>query len=147
MKITQLTIVILLLLFLSSGCKKSVDNNDFLQKEWKVQSVAIENKRTKIPSENDFLREEAYILKFINDSCFTLNTNVNYAGGKYQIVSKGRIVIHDYHEWTKVGTSEQQKIVNEQLLSAFNGNMSMHYSQNKLIFKGEKSNEVILKIE
>ena len=146
MKTSQLTIAFISLLFLLNSCenKAEIENEYFLQKEWKVKSVVNENKRFAVPSGHTFFREEAYILKFINDSILGMNTSVNYAGGNYQIVSDGRILISDYYEGTKVyNTLERQRNFDEQLVSAFNGVMLYSYTQNKLIFRGEEGNEVV----
>jgi len=148
MKSNQLTMFLILLLFLLSSCEKATENElqdkDFLKNEWKVESVVSESRRFVIPSDNTFFREEAYILKFINGSCFYMNTSVNYAGGKYQIVSDGHITISEYQEWTEVGNSlVHQRNFDEQLLSAFNGIMSYSCTKNKLIFRGEENKEIV----
>ena len=139
MKSTKILFIVLVALF--NSCENET-GMDFLQNEWKVQYVTNESKRFKTPSGT--LREEAYILKFINDTCFDLATRVNYAHGKYQIVSKGNIIISDYHEGTEVyNLLEHQRNFDEQLVSVFNGTMSYSYSKNKLIFRGEQKKEIV----
>ena len=141
MKPNRLILLLFSSLFLLNSCEKQT-GMDFLQNKWKVQSVVNDDKRFTVPSERTFLREEAYILKFVNDTDFTMNTSVNYAGGSYQIVSEGHIVIN-YGEGTMVGASGYQKEFNEQLVSVFNGVMSYSYTKNKLIFRGEKNKEAV----
>ena len=145
MKTNRLTMLCISLLFLLSSCEKMVENEpqdkSFLQNEWKVQSVTNKGKHFAVPSNHTFFREEAYILKFANDSCFVMNTSVNYAGGKYQIVSDDDIVITDYHEWTEVAGSYGN--FDNQLISVFNGEMSYSYTKNKLIFRGDKNKEIV----
>ena len=148
MKSSQLTMFLFLHLFLLSSCEKVAENElhdkDFLKNEWKVESVVNESKRFKVPSDNTIFGKETYLLKFINDSCFYMNTSVNYAGGKYRIVSDGYITILDYQEWTEVGNSiVHQRNFDKQLLSVFNGAKSYSYTMNKLIIRGEKNKEIV----
>ena len=139
MKINQSTILFISLLFLLSSCKKENEQTgmDFLQKEWKVQSV----NKSMVPKDN--LRKDAYILKFFNDY-FVLHTSVNYAEGKYKIVSEGHIVIDDDLDWTMVyNGSDYQRNFDDRLQYVFNGAMTYSYTKNKLIFRGERNNEII----
>ena len=143
MKTNLLTILFFLLLLFSTGCDKPTKDTGFMEKTWKVQSIVNEGRRFTVPSGNTFSREEAYILRFIDDPNFVLNTSVNYAGGSYQIVSEGHIVIN-YGEETKVYNAlEHQRNFDEQLVSAFNGVMSYSYTKNKLIFRGEENTEIV----
>ena len=143
MKTNQLTTFFILFLFLGVSCEKMSENEqqdtDFLQNEWKVKSIVNNNKRLVVPSVRT-LREEAYVLKFINDSFFHLATNVNYAGGNYQIVSDKNIVISNYQTYTEVCCETDFDI---QLLSVFEGVMSYFSTGNKLIFRGDNNNEVV----
>ena len=144
MKTNQL-IFFFSLLFLFNSCDNENEQMgmDFLRNEWKVQTVTNEGKRFKAPSDKTF-REEAYILKFVEDSYFRMATSVNYAGGEYQIASEGHIIISHYGEETEIGnTLEYQKNFDEQLLSVFGGAMSYSYTKNKLIFRGEENKEIV----
>ena len=144
MKTNQLILLLFAYLFLLNSCEKANEQTGmvFLQNEWKVQSIVYENKRITLPSDA-FFREDAYILKFRNDSLFYLPTSVNEAGGEYQIVSDGHIIISYYGEWTEVAAPPHQKIFNEQLVSVFNEAMSYSYTDNKLIFRGEQNKEIV----
>ena len=146
-KAYQLTMFLISFLFLLCNCEKPVENELFLQNEWKLKSVKNKNKLFIVPSEKTFFREEAYILKFINDSCFVMHTSVNYAGGNYQITSEGQIIISYYGEWTEVYNGlEHQRNFDEQLVSVLNGTyMTYIQNKNKLIFRGEGNNEIIFK--
>ena len=139
MKTNQLTILLFSLLFLLNSCEKEKGQTgmDFLQNEWKVQSV----NKSMVPKGN--LREDAYILKFFNDY-FVLYTSVNQGGGGYKIVSEGHIVIDDYRDWTLVYNGlDYQRNFDEQLQSTFNGAMTYSYTKNKLVFRGDKNKEVV----
>ena len=139
MKTIQLTILFFSILFLLNSCEKEKEQTgmDFLQNEWKVQSV----NKSIVPKGN--LREDAYILKFFNDY-FILNTSVNQGYGKYQIVSEGHIVIDDDLDWTMVyNGSDYQRNFDEQLESVFSGAMTYSYTKNKLIFRGEQNKEIV----
>ena len=141
MKTNQLIILLFSILFLLNSCEKENGQTgmDFLQYEWKIQSV---NKHLD-PQEHNH-QEDVYILKFFNDSIFNLNTSINDAGGKYQIISEGHIIINNYSEWSSMGsTPTRQRKFDEQLLFAFNGAMSYSYTKNKLIFRGEQNKEVV----
>jgi len=152
MKTNQIATLFFLLLFCLSGCEKpaksenfikSAESEKFMKNEWKVESVVNENKRFIITTENTFFREEAYILKFVNDSDFVLNTSVNYAGGSFQITSEGQIIIN-YGEWTEVGNAiEHQKKFDEQLLFVFNGVLTYTHTKDKLTFRGEENKEIV----
>lgn len=143
MKTNQLTLLLLSLLFLLNSCEKEQTDMDFLRDQWKVQSVTNEGKRFKTPSDKTF-REEAYILKFVNDSNFVMNTSINYAGGNYQIVSEGHIIIGHYGEWSLAYEGKEYlRDFNEQLLSAFNGTMTYSYTKNKLTFRGGQDKKVV----
>ena len=136
------TLIFLLLLFMSS-CKKPVENKDFLQSEWKIQSILNENERLSVPSDNKF-NKHAYVLKFDKDSSFYLPTSVNDAGGKYQILSEECILIKDYQEWTEIGNiKEHQKEFDKQLLYVLNGVMFYFHVENELIFRGEGNKEIV----
>ena len=124
-----------------NSCKKEQTGTDFLQKEWKVKTVTNESKRLMVPA-NPLLKEDAYILKFVNDSCFALTTSVNYGGGEYQIVSEGNIIIN-HGDRTMVGSANEHMNFEKQLLLGFNGEMTYSYTKNKLIFRGEQNREVV----
>ncbi len=140
MKLNQLTLLLFSLLFSLSSCEKAIENEDFLQTEWKMQSIVFENERQKAPSEH--IEKNAYVLKFENDSCFYLPTSVNEARGKYQFVSDRNIIINEYREWTKKGSLYHDNF-DDQLLFVFNRVTSYSHTKNKLIFRGEQNIEVV----
>jgi len=146
MKTNQLSITFFFLLLFLSSCGDSMENErsgkDFLRNEWKVLSVINEDKRFTAPIKSTF-REEAYILKFVNDSCFKLATSVNYGGGKYQFTSDNYVIISDYISTLVYNELDDQRNFDDQLLSVFNGLMHYTYKGNKLIFRGENSKEVV----
>jgi hypothetical protein len=137
----QKTVFFLCIIVALSSCKKNDDKDFLLQNEWKIKSISID-KETLKPSSKTF-RGEAYILKFINDTNFVMNTSVNYAGGRYQIVSEGYIRIN-YQEWTEVGnTIDEQRYFDEQLLNILNNVNSYYYKGNKLFLFAEKNREIV----
>ena len=143
MKTTQLKTLFISLLFLLSSCEKEkeLSDNSFLQKEWKVQSVVNEGKRFVVPTNTPL--KEAYILKFYNDSCYALPTSINHGGGKYQLISENSMMISDYSGTIMGNVSASQSNFDDQLESAFNGLLRYSYTGSKLIFRGEKNNEVV----
>lgn len=146
MKTNQLILLLFSILFLLNSCEKENEqaDMDFLQNKWKVQSVTNEIKRFTIPSERTFFRENAYILKFVNDTNFIMNTSVNYAGGNCQIVLEGHIIVSGYGEGTMMFNAlEHQRNFDEQLVSTFNGVMSYSYTKSRLIFRGEGNKEIV----
>jgi len=146
MKTNQLTILLILLLLVS--CKKTKENEIltvskvFLQSEWKVQSVMNEGRRFMVPVDRTPIKE-AYILKFVNDTCFTMTSSVNYCGGKYKFVSENNMVISDCG-WTRVyNLLAHQSNFDAYLTSVFNGDMYYFYTVNTLIFRNTENNEVV----
>ena len=146
MKTNQLATIFISLLFLLNSCEKNAEigNENFLQKEWKAQYVVNEGKRFNVPTDRTPLKE-AYILKFVNDTCFALPTSVNLGGGKYQLASENCMIISDYFGTKKGNVSVHQSNFDSQLLSVFNGAMSYSYTQKELIFRGKEGNEVIFR--
>ena len=119
------------------SCEKNKDKDFLFQNEWKVKSISIDNRSLK-PSSKTF-REEAYILKFINDTCFIMNTSVNYANWKYQIVSEGHIFI-SFQNSTRVCCEND---FDEQLLNILNDVNRYSCKGNKLFFSTEKNREIV----
>ena len=128
--------VVVLLSF--SNCKKH-DDNFIFQNEWIIKSIIVENKMIK-PNSN-LLREDAYVLKFINDTVFSLSTSVNYACGNYYVMSDNDIYIC-YHSITMVGSEGYFDKLLEIML-----NDVKHYScvNNKLTFQINGNNKIIFK--
>ncbi|MBR4620634.1 MAG: META domain-containing protein [Salinivirgaceae bacterium] len=144
MKTFKLAVLFPLLLLLLNNCEKSSANNDgILQNEWRVQSIQMEKDFIKVPSDNN-LGKNAYVLRFDDNTTFYMPTSVNEAGGKYQILSEGCIIVSDYHEFTeKSNTIENQEYFDRQLLSVFNGELSYSCTRNNLIFKSKQNAEVV----
>ena len=132
------TILFISVIVVFSNCSKNEDINYLLQNEWKIKSISIDKKSLKPTTKN--LREEAYILKFANDSYFSLATSVNYAGGKYQIVSDKNITISDYNTHTEVCCEND---FDKQLISIMNEISNYSCKENKLIFTADKNREIV----
>lgn len=89
-----------LLLLLLNNCEKSSTKNEvILQNEWRVQSIQKEKDFIKVPSDKN-LGKDAYVLRFDGNTTY-MPTSVNEAGGKYQILSEGYIIVSGYHEFTE----------------------------------------------
>ena len=120
-----------------SNCKKNKDMDFLLQNEWKVKSIYTGEKTLKAPSKN--FREEAYILKFINNTMFYLHTSVNYAGGRYNIVSEGNINIKNYGSHTLVCCEND---FDEQMMNTMNRVSNYYCKGNKLTFLTDKNEKI-----
>ena len=124
---------------LAVGCKKDVtDTIDITAWKWELKAVTTGSDTYK-PKNKDYLRNDAYILTFEADSTFTLSTSVNYAGGNYTIPKNGEISIYLYEETTEVATSDNdEKKLNENLLTVFSEVTTYQVLGKTLIFKGSK---------
>jgi len=138
MRTNQLVILFILLLFSLNSCKKNEDADFLLQNEWKIKSI-FTNKETLKPQKKTH-REEAYILKFNNDTFFDLHTSVNYAGGRCNIVFEGKICIENYGIQTKVCCEND---FDKQMISIMNNVNSYHCKGNKLTFLTDKNEKII----
>jgi len=128
-----LTIVIL------SNCKKNEDRVFLLQNKWEVKSIFTDKKTLNAPSKN--FREEAYILKFVNDSILQMATSVNCAGGGYVIASEGYININ-YGIFTEVCCEND---FDKQMINMMNRVNSYYYKGNKLTFSTSENEKIIFK--
>jgi len=133
----RILFIFIVVLVIFCSCKKH-DDNFILKNEWKLKSIIVENKTIK-PSSNNH-REDAYVLKFFNDTVFSLNTSVNYACGNFNIISDNDIYIYNYHSITMVGSEGYFDTLLEIML-----NDVKHYScvNNKLTFEINKNNKIV----
>ena len=136
----KLFIIIVVPLFLFNSCENNLQDNDFLQGEWKLNSIIINNRRIALPT-GKYIQQGAYLLTFLNDSTFHLPTGINDAGGKYKIISNGHVLI-SYNEWTEVYNPSS---FDNQMVSIFNGKLVYTYSKNKLIFERAGDTAIIFK--
>ena len=137
MRTNQLVILFILLLFSLNSCKKNEDADFLLQNEWKIKSI-FTNKETLKPQKKTH-REEAYILKFNNDTFFDLHTSVNYAGGGYIITSVGNISIN-YDIFTEVCCEND---FDKQMTNVMNSVNGYYCKGNKLTFLTDKNEKII----
>jgi len=119
------------------NCKKNEDINFLLQNEWKAKSIHIDKTTLKVPTKN--FREEAYIFKITNDSCFLLPTSVNYAGGKYIITTEGNINMN-YGIFTRVCCEND---FDKQMIKIMNEINSYYCKGNRLFFLTDKNEKII----
>lgn len=122
-----------------SSCKKDKTLDlDITKFEWVLQEVNTGNE-TFMPEKKEYFTENAFVLKFETDTSFSLNTSINYAGGKYKIETKGEILIAAYGESTSVGavnTKEQE--LNQNLIDVFKEVTEYKVVGKILVFKGAK---------
>ncbi len=110
--------------------------NDLLSNNWKLTSIKFENETINI-SEESYVKNLSYILRFSNDTVFFLDTSVNTARGIYNIQNQN-IAIKDYQELTEVGTINLEQIsVNSILLSNLNKVDNFNINKENLIIYGE----------
>lgn len=119
-RMTVILLTLLSLLMSMSSCKKDKTFDiDITRFEWVLQEVDIGNEAFKYEKKKYF-RENAFVLKFDTDTTFTLNTSVNYAGGKYKIETKGQVLIVSYSENTQVGAVDTKELeLNQNLINTF----------------------------
>jgi hypothetical protein len=62
---------------------------------------------------------------------------VNYAGGKYKIITKGNIKVYTYDESTKVGVANAKELeLNQNLIDVFKEVTEYKVVGKTLVFKG-----------
>lgn len=136
-------------LLLTGLCFQSCDKEsefdlDILDEEWIL--VSVENDGSVIEKENkDYFRDNAYVLFFDSDTTFSLNTGVNYAGGKYRISELQKMTISSYHEFTEVATTDEheQQLTDKLILilpevygyEILNEKLTLNANNGKIIFK------------
>ena len=97
---------IILAFVFTTSCDRE-QNTDFIQYNWKLQSVSENGITHAIHwSEADLCIEDAYTLIFINDTIFQLNTGVNKAMGIYHL-SEANLEISQYREMTSVHSEDK----------------------------------------
>jgi heat shock protein HslJ len=85
------------------------------------------------------IRKDAYILKFINDTTFSLPTSVNYAGGKYVIASNGNVRIN-YNISTEICCENN---FDEQMINVINKVNTYYCKGNELTFLTKENEKII----
>jgi hypothetical protein len=135
-------LLFLLLVFsviLCNGCKKE-KITDVKCWGWELNYVKTNNTKLE-PEKSGYLLDDAYELKFENDTIFSLNTSINSAGGMYFIAEIGKIAISTFEEFTEVATIDAEAVkLNENLLTVFKEVTAYELSKDggTLIFKGTK---------
>jgi hypothetical protein len=136
--------VLLILIFplMAFSCNKVKENEDQIliitDYRWKLDVIESEGKQLTLTKE-EYFREDAFILKFDNDSVFTLNTSVNFAKGKFSIdLEAKKIMISNYHELTEVAASDMnEQSLNDLLISSMNNVNSFEQTNEILTLKGD----------
>lgn len=121
------------LMFFSLSCESENSSSDITAYDWKLISIKSGDE-TIIISQKSYVKEGAYILKFLNDSTFFLNTSVNSAMGNYNILGD-EIKVPKYQELTEVATNDPEQIQINDLLLQHLGNVTKYsINQEELIF-------------
>ncbi|MBR5921796.1 MAG: hypothetical protein IKZ56_11630 [Bacteroidales bacterium] len=121
------------------GCQ-SEEVVDITQHTWKVNKIATHN-HTYTVKNKDYLRDDAYMLIFLNDSMFQLNTSINLAYGKYEILANNTIKM-DYTVLTEVGGGYEIDTVLTNCLGKITSYKNIN---NKLVFEGRNCKMVLTK--
>ena len=129
----------ILAVFLFAGCQ-SEEVVDITLHTWKVKNITAHNHIYTV-NNKDYLRDDAYILIFLNDSMFQLNTSINLAYGKYEIPANNTIKM-DYTVVTEVGGGYEMDTV---LTNCLGKITSYKNKNNKLVFEGKNCKMVLTK--
>ena len=139
--LTKIILSILFILALNS-CKKNEDSDYLLQNEWKVKTIYIDNKSFNTPSKIKALRKDAYILKFINNAYFAMNTSVNYTDWEYH-ASEGHIFIRLQGSTRIANRIEEERNFDDQLLYTLNKVDRYYCKGNKLFFSADENIKIV----
>jgi hypothetical protein len=106
--------------------------------QWKLIMIESDEKQLTV-TKDEYFREDAYMLKFDNDSIFTLNTSVNSAKGIFLVDLESKsILISNYHEITEVAASNiNEQNLNDLLINSMNHVISFEQMNNYLTLKGD----------
>lgn len=145
--------LLLVVVFSSFGCAQDSLNNsgenipdNITQFQWKLISIETSEKLLK-PNLGNYLNEHAYILNFLDESTFQLNTGANLAKGDYSIVANNKIFISNYQEYTEVGASRQEeREFNELQIELFPQVITYQIKDKKLIIEGSGTAFVFQKL-
>lgn len=132
----NLIFYVTLLMFFSSGCEDDNNPNDITAYNWKLISIKSGDEII-IVSEKSYVKEDAFILKFSNDSNFLLNTSINVAMGNFSI-HQDNIELTKYQELTEVATNDSEQIqINDLLLEHLENVTEFSVNQDDLIFSSD----------
>ena len=123
----------LFLIIFFSCEKENIDTEiDITLNDWKVLKIKKQEELSYLYA------TESYIFKFINDTTFTFNLDVNSCGGQYEIINIGSIELGDTY-CTDICCDSDFAEDLRQLIPQ----MTRYYEKdNQLIFKGQ--GEIIL---
>ncbi len=136
-----------------SGCSddNAQDANEgqivtnILEEDWLLTSVLVENERTNL-SKNDYPKEMSYVLRFTDDSNFTLDTSVNAARGTYRVEEKS-IDFTAYQELTEIAPVDSKLVrIDEILVMEVNNITRYAINNNELILYWETGQLVFKKL-
>jgi len=134
----QMTMLLLIMLPLITGiysCQKDKTLDlDITKLEWELKSITINSNKTDAPTGN-FHKPDAYILKFESDNLFSLPTNTNSMWVKYEIPSKGQIIIYGT-SGSQVTEAEHTEF-NDSLRSTLEQTNTYTVEGKTLTFKGD----------
>ena len=135
-----------LIFLISCSNSEQLPAYDMSLSQWRLISIES-NSKLSLPTFEENLQESAYILIFLNDSIFQLNTNVNLARGNHAIISNNVIAISNYHEFTEVGAAKpQEREFNKKLIELFPKTTTYNMVDKKLIIIGSDIKFIFEKI-
>lgn len=135
-------LLIIIFPFMAFSCDKEGKNEELIliitDYQWKLIMIESDGKQLTV-TKDEYFREDAYMLKFDNDSIFTLNTSVNSAKGKFLVDLESKsILISNYHEITEVAASNiNEQNLNDLLINSMNHVISFEQMNNYLTLKGD----------
>lgn len=124
---------ILLSLLLCCGCRENANEDSYTIYDdvWFLQIINSER-----INRTELTLNDAYVLKFINDTVFELNTSANNAGGIFYKLSGNQIFVKNYHEYTeRYNTNEKERNIDEILLNSLNDTLNFSCNENKLVLQ------------
>lgn len=124
---------ILLSLLLCCGCGENANEDSYTIYDdvWFLQIINSER-----INRTELTLNDAYVLKFINDTVFELNTSANNAGGIFYKLSENQIFVKNYHEYTeRYNTNEKERNIDEILLNSLNDTFNFSCNENKLVLQ------------
>ncbi|GAA3579934.1 hypothetical protein GCM10022395_30670 [Snuella lapsa] len=130
---------------LSCNDKNVQENQDYLiDNDWLLITITTDNE-TIVLEEKDYYLNSAFVLDFIDDTSFYLNTSINMALGKY-VLKNDTIKFTEYHESTEVGTTDpKQTKINKHLLENMERVTNFSVSGNQLVLFGPDMTYVFVK--
>lgn len=147
LKTINLIPIIFYLLTITIGCSNgdSQIHSDITQFDWRLVSIELENETITV-SDESYVKDSSYILKFLENSTFSFDTSVNAAMGRYSI-NGNTLKLSNYQELSEAGTNDTEQLrINELLLLDLMKTTEFKTDQNNLILVSTNIAFVLKKI-